>query len=124
MIFDPSDTIVLAVIGFVQVVVIAMLAIILKRAETTKKDVAATKEQIVNDHPQTPNFREENDRRHNETKEWFLNVWRRQEGLNKKVSEIEDTVVYLATGYANNRDDIDQIQDYVTEKKNERNTNI
>lgn len=96
--FDPSDAVILGVIGFVQVVVLAMLAIILKRAETTKKDVAATKEQIVNDHSKNPNFREENDRRHDETRKWVGQLRRQQTDTNRRLRRIDDMFLYIATG--------------------------
>lgn len=121
---DISDVVVLGIIGFVQAVVIAMLGIILKRAESTKKDVAATKEQIVNDHPKQPNFREENDRRHDETRKWFWALWRTQETTNKKLEEHDDMLVYLANGYRGNRSDIDEIQDTLNPRRDNGQPNL
>jgi hypothetical protein len=110
MTFDPSDAVILGVVGFVQVVVLAMLGIILKRAETTKKDVRDTKEQIVNDHPKTPNYRDENDSRHAETRNWFWALWNQQARINKKLEEQDDMLVYLATGYDSNRGRIEDLE--------------
>lgn len=111
--FDTSDAVILGLIGFVQVVVLAMLAIILKRAETTKRDVAATKEQIVNDHPPKPNFRDENDSRHAETKRWVEQLHRKQSLQDRRLSRIDDMFLYIATG------DKVNISKYLTESDKE-----
>ena len=95
---NPSDAVVLGLISFVQVVVITMLGIILKRAETTKRDVAATKEQLVNDHPRSPNFRDENDSRHAETKRWIGELKHKQRIQDRRFNRIDDMFLYIATG--------------------------
>ena len=76
-----SGLIVVAIIGAMQAIIIALLGIMSKKAkstaqitETTAKDAKETHEQIVNHHASTPNYRVESDSRHTEVIDWLSNL--------------------------------------------------
>ena len=66
-----SEVIVIAILGFMQAVTLAVLALLSKRTNKVAKDSEETHAQIVNHHPNTPNYRVESDTRYSETMEWF-----------------------------------------------------
>lgn len=104
-------TVLVAVISATQVIILAVLGWLFKRIGTIKKDSAATKEQIVNHHPSQPNFREENDKRHNETRGWFSALFRQQAATNRRLDAHGVLLDDLTTGFLENRERIENIED-------------
>ena len=69
-----SEAVTLAILGFMQAVTLGALALLSKRTNKVAKNSEETHAQIVNHHPNTPNYRVENDSRYNETMEWFATL--------------------------------------------------
>lgn len=111
------ENVLIALIGAFQAISLPILAFILKRLSTVRNDARATKDQIVNHHPETPNFRDENDRRHAETKSWFRLLFNRQEKLFQKVESMETTQTELIGMALENRERIERTEDTLEIKK-------
>lgn len=69
-----SENVTLALIAAVQAVMVAALGAGVFALRKVSKDTVATRAQVVNHHPESPNLREENDGRHAETIRMFQEV--------------------------------------------------
>lgn len=110
-IITTGGMIIIAVIGAVQAVTIALIA---RQGKNTK----AVRDQIVNHHPTQPNFREENDSRHAETRSWFRALFTKMVHLERRMSVVESQQDTLMTGFMENRSRIEDIED--TQSKENR----
>jgi hypothetical protein len=99
-----------AVIGFLQAVTLTLLSWMLSKISKVKKDGEATRDQIVNDHPKTPNFREENDRRHEETRGWFTTLFKQNNTITNRLDKHGELLDELTTGFLQNRERIEDIE--------------
>lgn len=109
---DPELTkIILGGMATLQAITIAIAGMVLKQGHTIRTASIATKEQIVNDHPKQPNFREENDRRHAETRGWFTLLLRKVTTLERQQESHGATLDELMTGFLENRERIESIED-------------
>jgi len=102
-----SETLWVAVIGggslILSGVTASLLGFVFSRLGKIRKDTKATSHHIVNDHG-NKNFREENDGRHAETLQLFSTV-------NQTLIRIEDMNAALLTGWWENRERIEDIED-------------
>ena len=78
-----SEAVLIALIGGVQAITLAVLGILAKRVGNVRRDTAATRDQVVNHHD--TNFREENDSRHGETLGLFREVRRDLGGIREDI---------------------------------------
>lgn len=97
------ELIIVSLIGFVQVLTLEFV-------RRNKKDVKAVKDQIVNHHPKSPNFRDENDKRHSETRSWFTLLLRKTSSIEKRLDSQDETLDELLTGFLENRERIEDIE--------------
>ena len=105
---DPEFTkIVLGCLASLQAITIAIVGMLFKQGDNIKKSTEATKEQIVNHHPEQPNFREENDLRHRETKRWFMQ-------LSTKVATIQGD---MDAGFRNLHERWDELTTWALENR-------
>lgn len=86
-----------ALIAFAQAVTLALIGIVAARvgrvrrdATATRQDTAAVRDQIVNDHGDI-NFRDENDRRHGETRRWWHETRRDIGGIREELRGMRHT---------------------------------
>jgi uncharacterized membrane protein len=79
---------VVSIVAAVQGVLVALISVQTVRLRSVKRDVAATREQVVNDHK--TNMRDENDSRHAETKKWFAEVRRDLGGIRSELRGLRD----------------------------------
>lgn len=117
------EVVLVAIIGFAQAVTLAILGIVSSKLQSIKKDASATRDQIVNHHPKTPNFRDENDRRHAETRRWFAGLVSRitsmESAFNSRLDNVEGYITELIQLGGENRDRIKSLEN--TERvENER----
>lgn len=109
------ELVIVALIGFAQAVTLTILGFLFKRLDKVKKDTEATKDQIVNHHPTQPNFREESDRRHDETKRWFSGLAKLirtvESSLNTRMHDVEKAVTDLVELGTENRQRIIHLED-------------
>lgn len=96
--------IVIAVIGAIQAISIAFISRQSNKQKRIAADVKDVRDQIVNHHPKAPNFRDENDGRHEETRRWFRT-------LQGDIEEIKLTQKMLVEGFLANRKRIQDIED-------------
>lgn len=96
-----SDQVLIALIGASQVVLVALLGIVLRQGfsirritTATRTDSAQTREHVVNDHGDR-NFRDENDKRHNETRLWFQGLSRDMKDTRRDVGGIRTDIRQL-----------------------------
>lgn len=102
-----------AIIGAFQAITLAFLTWIFARVGSVKKAAIETKDQIVNHHPKSPNFRDENDKRHNETRGWFNLLLGKLNRMDKTLDAQGETIDQLLTGFLENRERIEDIEDTV-----------
>lgn len=111
-----------AIVGAAQAVTLGVLGLLGARLSKVQRDASATRDQIVNHHPKTPNFRDENDKRHAETKRWFNGLWLKinsmETAFNTRLDNVESYVTELIQLGGENRDRIKSLED--TEKINDR----
>lgn len=110
-----SEPVLIAIILAMQAILVALIARTDVRLTKIKRATEATKDQIVNHHPEQPNMREENDSRHEETKRWFSTVFNRlvnfERRVNNKLEKVEKDVNDLMEGFLENRDRIEDLED-------------
>ena len=106
-----DSNVVVALIVATQAIILSVLGFIFKRLSTVKNDARATKDQIVNHHPETPNFRDENDRRHAETKGWFALLFKRQDKIFERMDNVESMNEQLLEYALENRVRIENVED-------------
>lgn len=118
---EMDPIVVVAVIGFIQAVTLVLLSWLLARVGRVKKDAAETKEQIVNHHPKQPNYREQQDARHEETRKWFLTLFKKigtvEKELHKRIDNVNETANELLTGFIENRERIESLEDTTSKGK-------
>lgn len=104
----------LGVLALIQAVTLGLLTLVVKRSKRIKEDVADTKDQVVNHHPQQPNFRDQQDTRHNETRNLFARMMKElkqvERHLSKRLGNVEKLADDLATGFLQNRERIEDIE--------------
>lgn len=113
-----DSNVLIAIIGagslIINTVVASVLGVVLKRTKDIRDDASATKEQIVNHHAEHPNFREENDRRHEETRKWFAALFRKinkvEHTVHSRIDNISNEVSDLLTGFIENRERIERLE--------------
>ena len=86
-----SDPIAVAIIGATQAIIVTLIGVLFSRVGKVRRDAAATRDQIVNHHPDQPNFREENDTRHAETRGWFRDLKRDIGGIREEMRGMRET---------------------------------
>lgn len=86
-----SDPIAVALITATQAVVVALIGVLFTRLGKVRRDAEETRNQIVNDHPAQPNFRDENDERHAETRSWWDEVRRDLGGIREELRGLRST---------------------------------
>lgn len=94
--FDISDTVVLGIIGFVQILTLTLMGFLAKRGGDIRKDVSVTKENVVNHH-QT-NMRVEQDQYHQQNQRAFAWIGRhivwlvnKADSNSNRIGELENT---------------------------------
>lgn len=78
----------IAVLAGVQAVMVAAIGAGALSLRKVRADTVATREQVVNHHPESPNFREESDGRHAETLALFREVRRDIGGIRSDLRAI------------------------------------
>lgn len=78
-----SDPVLIAIVGCIQAVTVAIVGVLAVRIGKVRRDTTATREQVVNHHE--TNFREENDSRHAETRGWFRDLRRDVGGIREDI---------------------------------------
>lgn len=114
-----SENVLISFIGSITLIINALIAtisgIILQKLRKTNRSVEATKEQILNHHDPSPNYREQQDLRHEETRRWFTTIFRKinkvEENVNERFDSISSTVDELITGFLANRERIEKLED-------------
>lgn len=95
-----SDAVVVAIIGMAQAVLLAVLVpvlgFVLQRLGRVRRDVAAVKHEVKNDH--STNLRVEADERHSEN--------------SQKLDYLVGAVAWLIEGWRANRQDITELQEH------------
>jgi hypothetical protein len=96
------------VIGVTLPFLFKRINVVTSEVASMKEDVSETKEQVVNNHHDKPNMRDQldtqdevNESRHAETLRLFGDVIKKQD-------QHEDIMVLLVNGYVGNREDIDR----------------
>ena len=115
-----DNSVVITLITAMQAVIIALFSFLSKRVSKVSKDVAATRYQVVNDHPQSPNMREENDKRHREIRTWFKLFGKRLDNQDRKLDSLEVTVHELTEGFFDNRERIEDIESTFNPSKDKK----
>ncbi len=112
-IISNGALIVIAVIGAFQAITIALISRNNSKTRRIDSDVQQVKDQIVNHHPKSPNFRDENDGRHAETKRWIKD-------LSDKMDNVTRLTEMLYDGYVSNRRRIQSIEDTQETRRSKR----
>ncbi|MFE7067480.1 hypothetical protein [Microbacterium sp. NPDC057658] len=89
-----SDPVLIAIVGCVQAVTVALVGVIAVRIGKVRRDTTVAREQLENDH--TTNLREENDGRHAETAGWFRELRRDIGGIREEIRGIRQDHRHLS----------------------------
>lgn len=94
-----TEAVQVALIYAVQGITVALLGAVAVRLGKVRRDAAAVRDQVVNDHYDDDGkpiiMRDENDRRHNETKGWFAELRRDIGGIRRDIRDLGGRVQLL-----------------------------
>lgn len=94
-----AESVQVALIYAVQGITVALVGVIAVRLGKVRRDASAVRDQVVNDHFDDDGnpiiMRDENDRRHNETKGWFAELRRDIGGIRRDIRDLGGRVQLL-----------------------------